>query len=164
MPFGAPGRRIAATARRFNCSLLLWHRVLWGPFPPTVLWLVLSAPPACGAFRLWCSATTPKWNVWICSNVYAHASQKSMLPNHARAPPKNQRCLSRISMRSSSLLAHTSPDDTGCLWQCDVRGMWHTTGEAMQKCRISGGGWSAPAPQRFHDRGEASRELAALLI
>ena len=108
---GLQQQRAASTAH--SRLMFRYHRRLASrPVAPTE-----CAAGPCEVFRLWCSASTPKWNVRICSSVYVHASQKSMLPNHACAPPKNQRCLSLISMRSSSLLAHTSPD-TRCLCVC----------------------------------------------
>ena len=96
-PPSAPGR-IAATARRFmstdvaasvSCSVL--RRLL-----------TLRVPPACGAFRLWCSPTA-------CPDVLQHTPM----------PLQNHGCLADASKSNGALLnlytadacfAHTSTD------------------------------------------------------
>ena len=74
-PPSAPGRT-AATARRFTLTA-----GAAAPVPPAVLRLLLSAPPACDAFRLWCSANGVSGSVPVCTRV----------------PPQSHGCLAYAS-------------------------------------------------------------------
>ena len=159
VPYAPPNAlgRIAATARRFNCSI--HSRKLWLPaLPPAVLWLLL-----CGALRSWCSTSTPKRNVRICSTVYVYASQKPMLPqSRVRASQKSTSPQSHFHA-----LARTSPD-TLCRCVCHgsapfVVGCGTRQGK---RCRDAGsrvGDGQPPPPIEPMTAGEAGRELAALL-
>ena len=112
--------RAASTASEGGSSLWAWQASP-APMAPTECAAGLQCVP------LWCSAPTLKWNVRICSNVYAYASQKSTLPQSCVCASP-QRCLSRTSMRSSSLLARAKPDtlcqgwhvqaSLSCAWKC----------------------------------------------
>ena len=93
------------------------------------------AADPCDVFRL-SSPSTPKlkWNVRICS-------RKSTLPSHACVPPKNQRCLSRISMRVRT------PALTQCRYVCHGSAPFVGCGARLGKRLMPDAGFGVGSPR-----------------
>ena len=149
--------------RAASTALSIHSRKLWLPAVPTaVLWL-----PLCDALRSWCSTSTPKWNVRICSTVYVYASQISMLPRpRVRASPKSTSPQSHFHAHAR-LLARTSPD-TLCQCVCHgsaplVVGCGNRQGKRCGDAGSRVGDGQPPPPMESMTAGEAGRALVALL-
>ena len=114
---------------------------------PGILWLLLCAT-GLRQLRNGMSGSVP-----VLFNMRMPPQCQSCV-NHVRVPPKAQCCLSRISVHSSSLLAHTSTD-TLCRCVCHGSAPFVGCGTRLSDAEMPDPGWGigSPTAQRVHDRG-----------
>ena len=126
--------------------------------------VLLSAPPACDVFRLWCSASLNS-KIGMSGNVpvYAYASPKSMLPQSCTCASQKSRTLPQSHFHAQLKLACTYPpvgvSAMAARQSCDEARSW---GSDADRAGSRVGDGQPPPPSESMTAGVANREFVAL--